>query len=543
MAISVLPYVGHLGFYYDDYSVLGRMHRSDDQSLLGLYDAVRPATGQRPMQAFLYAALYRLFGWHPLGYHISNLLLLILVAVLIYVVLRELGGPRLFSVTIPLVYSMVPHYATERFWLDAFQITLSTLFYLLSLYAGLRAARSSSWLTLAAWLTLAGAGIAVSLLAYEVIFPLFALNLGLIWWVSHQRSRTGSRGRGLDVVAVLAIAMLAVGLSKTLLAASHGQNGYTVGFQYGVLHQIADLVTGGIKVTFGTYLFAFPYVLWWIVVNHFSIANALVALGIGAATFAYLRRVGQSNRRIFATGHSFSRRLIAIGFIAFVLGYAIFLTTPNFIFRSAGIDNRINAAAALGVASMVVGGLALAARRLPLDRQLAAFSAGIACFVAANVFVVETLSSFWVSAADQQRRIVSAIAADASLIPNSGILILDGTCPEAGPTPIFADEWDLREALQFRLGDRSLVAAVAGAGMKVERRRLAIEIRSGYAVGWDSYPLRPGLVVFDYERSGLQKLGAPAEARRYVAQRPIRSCPPQRSFAWGFDPSHRWSLR
>jgi len=71
MAISAVPYVGRLGFYIDDFPVLGRMNMSQDQSFLGLYDAVRPATGQRPLQAFLLAGLYRLFGWHPLGWHTS----------------------------------------------------------------------------------------------------------------------------------------------------------------------------------------------------------------------------------------------------------------------------------------------------------------------------------------------------------------------------------------------------------------------------------------------------------------------------------------
>ena len=48
IAISLVLYVRHLGFYYDDYSVLWRMTSADDQSLLGAYHAVRPGTGQAP---------------------------------------------------------------------------------------------------------------------------------------------------------------------------------------------------------------------------------------------------------------------------------------------------------------------------------------------------------------------------------------------------------------------------------------------------------------------------------------------------------------
>src|ERR1700747_1406836 len=70
--ISVLPYIGRLGFYYDDYSVLERMVRAHSSTLLGLYHAARPLTGQRPLQALTYATLFRLFGLSALGYHIVN---------------------------------------------------------------------------------------------------------------------------------------------------------------------------------------------------------------------------------------------------------------------------------------------------------------------------------------------------------------------------------------------------------------------------------------------------------------------------------------
>ena len=96
---------------------------SSDQSLVGLYDSVRPATGQRPLQALIFATLYRLFGLDPLGYHLVNAGMLVAIAVLLYLVMRELRLPRLLCVGIPLVYSILPHYATNRFWVNAFRST------------------------------------------------------------------------------------------------------------------------------------------------------------------------------------------------------------------------------------------------------------------------------------------------------------------------------------------------------------------------------------------------------------------------------------
>jgi hypothetical protein len=300
--VSMVTYVGGLGFYYDDYSVLYRMAFSSDQSLVGLYDSVRPATGQRPLQAFIFATLYRLFGLEPLGYHLVNAGMLVAIAMLLYLVMRELRLPRLLCVGIPLVYSILPHYATNRFWVNAFQINLSGLFYLLSLYAALRALRARP-IPLAGWLTVAFASVAGSLFAYEVIFPLFALNVGLVWWAARRLREEEGRGDSARiVVGGLAAVILAVGIVKLVRVAEHGQNAYEVGFQDGFLHHIAYLVSGGIKLNLGTYFVAVPYVLWWIVRHAFGLADAAAAVAAGLLAFGYVWWIGQKDPRALAGG-------------------------------------------------------------------------------------------------------------------------------------------------------------------------------------------------------------------------------------------------
>lgn len=251
-AASLMPYVGHLGFYYDDYSVLTRMSFSEDRSLLGLYDSVRSATGQRPLQALTFATLYWFFGADALGYHIWNAVLLVAIAALLYLVLRELRLPRLVCVAVPLLYSTLPHYATNRFWVDAFQINVSIACYLLSLYAGLRAVRASLP-ALIAWLPIAVLVVVGSLLAYEVVLPLFALNLGLIWWTVRRLESEVNRRAAPTVVGALAAAILAAGFTKLALVAEQGQNVYRIGFQDGFPHHVAYLISGSIKLHLGTY--------------------------------------------------------------------------------------------------------------------------------------------------------------------------------------------------------------------------------------------------------------------------------------------------
>ena len=541
MVLSTSAYVGGLSFYLDDYTVLWRMNNARDQSLFGLYDAVYSGTGTRPLQAGLFALLYRLFGLDPLGYHLVNAALLVAIAVLVYLVLRELRLPRAVCIAVPLVYSMLPHYATERFWLDAFEISLSTAFYLLSLYAGLRALRSSAW-ACGGWLTIAVAGIAGSLLSYEIALPLFALNLAIIWWASRQSQEPASnRGRPQLTIAALAVGLVAAAALKTAIVAAHSQTGREIGFHGGAVHHFAYLVFGAVKINVGTYLVAFPYVLWWIFVHRLSAANAGVAAAVGLLAFAYLWRVARADDRSFTTSDIW-RGLVGTGLVALVLGYSIFLVSSPFLFRSAGFDNRINAAAALGLATALVGGLGWLARRLDARYRDIAFAGGVACVAAAGAFVVATLGTYWTRAAKRQDAIMATILSDARTIPAGGTFILDGACPEVGPTPVFSDDADLAAALKLQFHERAPGRAdVASDGLSVARGELVLTLRYADHAETRAYPLNRNLVVYDFVRRRVVRLSSAERARHYIAHRSVVSCPPLRSFAWGFDPGHRWS--
>jgi hypothetical protein len=540
--VSLLPYVRGLGFYYDDYSVLARMSGVHNGSLVDLYHAVRPLTGQRPLQALTFAVLYRIFGLHPLGYHISNACLLVAVAALLYLVLRELRLPRLVCIALPLVYSTLPHYATNRFWLDAFQINLSSAFYLLSLYAGLRALRAGR-AGVAVWLPVAVLSIAGSLLAYEIVYPLFAVNIGMMWWADRRLREEGDEaGTARITIGVLAVAVVAVGLAKAALVAQHGQNGYQIGFGAGFAHHVAYLVSGGIKLNLGTYLLAIPYVLWWIVRHQLTAANAAAAGASGLLALAYLWHIGRRDRDVL-TPSALWLTLVRVGLLVFVLGYAVFLTNQNVLFRSAGIDNRVNAGAALGLAGIGVGALGWLTARLNRRRRAAVFSVALACTVATGVLIVDTLGSFWTNAAQRQRALVTGVQQVAAPLPASSSVILDGVCPEMGPAVVFADQWDFRGALQLAYHDRSISADVAAEGLRARPRALALEMSFLNRSFARTYPYGRDLLVYDAPRSRLYHLRNRGDAARYLARsRPSFRCAPQRSFAWGFDLSSRLSL-
>jgi hypothetical protein len=538
IGISTLPYVRGLGFYYDDYSVLERLNTAHDHSLAGLYHAVRPLNGQRPLQSLTFAALYWLFGLNPLGYHIVNVLLLVGVAWLLYLVLRELRLSRLLCVALPLVYSTLPHYATNRFWLDAFQITVSDGFYLLSLYAGLRALRARR-AALPCWVVVSVASVAASVFAYEVVFPLFALELGLLWFVA-RRSPRDVPGAQWITIGVLAVAILAFGVVKATLVAEHGQNGYQVGFQDGLAHHLAYLASGSIKLNVGSYFLAVPYVLLWIARHRLTGANAGAAGAAGLLAFAYMWWLGRRDRESLADRYWVN--FVRTGLIAVVLGYAIFLTNRQVLFRSAGIDNRVNAAAALGVAAILVGAIGLLATLLNERHGLAFFSGMVGCFVATGVLIIGTLGAFWTSAAKKQDTIVSSLEEMRPSLPSSSTIVLDGVCPEMGPAVVFGDEWDFRGALRLAYRDPSLTADTAPEGLRAGARQLVVAMTFLGGHSTRTYGYGPRLFIYDFPHRTLRTLPDREDAVRYVSSRPAPHCPPQRSFAWGFDPFRRLSL-
>ena len=101
-----------------------------------------------------------------------NTAVLALGSILFYLTLRELGQNRLIALSVGLVFSLLPHFSTTRFWYAASQSNLSLALYFLSLYSDLRMLKanySRRWLWKGiGWVSLLG-----SVLCYETVLPLF----------------------------------------------------------------------------------------------------------------------------------------------------------------------------------------------------------------------------------------------------------------------------------------------------------------------------------------------------------------------------------
>ena len=508
---SALLYVTRLGFYSDDWAFLSIMSTSDDRSLLGLWQQQYQFNANlqmRPTQVLYQAVLFTLFGLEPLGYHIVNTLMITIVTVLLYWVLRELGLSRSIAIAVAAVYGLIPNYSTDRFWFAAFGYMLTMAFYLLSLYADLRAARSRSW-SLLGWKLVALLGLLAASLGYEVVIPLLLLNVALMWLHARRLHDAGLSGRlgrwGASLFLGSNILMIAVLLAyKSVTAQGVGLPPDETAF-YAV-----RLVVGAVVVNYGTYGLGLPYAVMWSGGN----ANGLILLfGLGLALFVlgYLNLVARHEGGF--PGRTAWRRLTAGGLVVFALGYSIFWSTGRIGFSSTGIFNRVAIAGALGFALSMVAGLGWLCTKFQSSLvRRRCFAALIAGLCGAGFLINNVLAVAWASAWNKERMVLEEIQEALPVLPPHGTLIIHKMCPYVGPAIVYESSFDLASALQLTYGDPTLKADVATDRLVIGQDGLRTQFYGFRSM----YPYSRRLLLYDHEKKRVASLSDVQAARRYL---------------------------
>lgn len=503
VALSLTVHRGGLGFYSDDWPMLEAFSFSGNQTLAGLFRSANanPQIAMRPGQALYQAVLYWLFGAKPLPYHLVNAAVLVTVALIFYLVLRQLGFDRRISVAVPLVYSLLPHYSTARVWFAAFQAPLSMAFYFLSLYTALRSLEGSrrSSLALHASSTLA---LLASVLCYEAALPLFLLHPVLIGWAARRRNLSSPRMAQVRrrSVAVSATTLTALGavVAYKLLTTIRLSPSLTSGALIRFMKQIA-------WINLWYYGLASPRILW----RAFQEASAqalIVAVLLALLTGWYLHRISLQEEKGQVTGPE-ALRLVAWGGLVVVLGHAILVTAVDVSLSPTNRANRVSIAAAVGVALALVGGAAwitvhFQARYLPV----------LVAVMAAGSFLIDTyLISWWVTAYRVEREVLSAVRETFPTLPANTSLILDGACRQPGSGISFHSAYDLRGALALEYGDTTLRAGVVSPNLTVQgdglhTRQYGEDIRYPY----------DKLNLFNFSRRTVDRLSDSAVARAYL---------------------------
>jgi hypothetical protein len=469
VALSLVLYVRRLGFYSDDWSWLAVCSMSTDQSLVGILRSLYAFDifWARPVQVLHIGGLYSLFGLDPLGYHLVNAALQVSTVILFSAALRELGLPRTLTLAVPVVYALLPHYSTDRFWFLASIANLSMALYFLSLYANLRALRTRS---VGAWgWTLLGVGcLLASTLAYEAPLPLFILNPALVWYRARRLSRSAADRRAMGArVAMLdgstTLALLLVIAFKVLVTTRLGD-------PIGLVEQailVASIAKQAVVMNFGEEGLGLAPTVWSILRNHPDGPILALAGAAGLGVFGYLLRSTDPS-----TPASLDRRsmvgLIAAGLVVFGLAYTIFVPNAAITFVANGLGNRIVIAAAAGVALVMVGALGWASTLLAPEQLRRCLFCGLVALLCASGFLIDnTLAKFWIAAYDQQQAILADILEHDPDLRGGKTLFLDGACPYVGPAPVFAYGWDLTGALQLAYRDDTLRADIVTPLLKI----------------------------------------------------------------------------
>jgi hypothetical protein len=375
----------------------------------------------------------------------------------------------------------------------------------------------------------------LSVLLYEVAVPLLIVFVAALLY----RGRTGSRS--MRITAVSSSLLLGGVLVYKVVASTTLTTGtsYQLGYGSGFLHHMGYLVSGSVKVNFGTYGLALPYVVWWIFAHRLTWSAAVASVLVGAVVFAYFRR--RRDLELPAprqNGTPIWRLLAGAGVALIALGYASFLVTEEIYFTSAGIDNRVNIVAALGVAVLALGLVLGVIQWLPGRRQAAGFAVGLALLAATGTLITSTLADYWVSASARQDEVVSRLIRALPTKLQNSTVVLDGVCPEIGPGVVFAAPHDLAGFLRRHYHDPTIRANVATTGpVGVESGDLVISAALPWRTIPLSYPYGAHLFVYDWPRRSIVVFRDAAAAQRYLAATPRPSCPPLRSFAWGIHTS------
>jgi hypothetical protein len=532
-AIPAAFYVHGLGFYLDDHFFIAVMDTSRQHSVAGMFHVLLEDDSKawlRPAMYAGFAAMFRLFGTDPLPYHVVVAALVPLSAVLLYILLVRLRAPAFVAVAVPIVFAAAPHFSTDRFWLASWAAPASLVFAIAAILCFLEAVNAHATRPV----LVAGGCLAVvtSVLLYEVAIPGLVVAVAVLV-VRARRVRSARLPAAAAASATIGSLVYKAVASATLV----GSSTYRVGYSDGALHHLGYLISGSIKVNFGTYGMGLPYVVGWIVAHHLTWVAVVPTVLVGVLVYAYLVR-RDAPELTDAVGTRW-RRVAVCGIAIFVLGYATFLVTGAVYFTSAGIDNRVNIVAAVGVAFLAVALLVGATSRLPPDRRRVALAAGCAIVAATGTLVTGTLADDWVAANTKQQLVLARLDAVLHGRAANATVVLDGVCPEIGPGIVFAAGYDLADALRARRGEFVGIheAPVATKVMAARPRGLVISTFLFGTLRPHLYPYRPLLVVYDWRRATLVRLANEADARAYLASTPRPSCPDLRSFNWGIHKS------
>ncbi|AHM62807.1 hypothetical protein D770_22810 [Flammeovirgaceae bacterium 311] len=508
-----------LGFYSDDWHFLAVFHNASDKSISSLiynFFVQDLNVRMRPVQIVNMVFLYKLFGTNPLGYHVVNSLFILSAVILLYVSLILMKLPRFIAIGIAVIYAFLPHFSTDRIWMATFHTNLSISFFFLNFIAivqSLKTKGKNSWY----WLLVSLLSVMLSILAYEVVIPLFLVVYAVFLWKGNKRFSFSFKALNKKTNLVILFNIVVFSLCVLFKAWISVRTG---GFYTSYKQHLWYVFTSVIKNDFITYGFKLPVVIWKIFRNYYNGLLLAVGLPLGILIFLYIQRLF-----LILFKPQDWLKIILAGIVVYWAGYAIFSTTAAFMVHPTGISNRIAMAASIGVATCFLGAIGFTSSLLPSFRvKKYFFSAAIACLGTFGFMINYTIATFFHRAYPIELEIIADLQKNVPVLSGNSVLILDGICPYVGPALVFETSWDVTGMLRIAYNLKQVSGNIRTYTFKYNQKGITTIIYGQETF----YPFNENLLLYNYLTKQKVVLANFAAADAYFKNTEFTpdSCPP-----------------
>jgi hypothetical protein len=183
--LTVLAYIPAMraGFVFDDSSLITNNPTVKGSDGLHRIWFTTEAPDYYPLTWSLWWMEWRLWDARPMGYHVVNVLLHAVNAVLAWMILRKLKVPGAWVAA--LIFAIHPVNVATVAWISEQKNTLSMLFYLCAILVYLRFDEEGRW----RWYGLSLGVFLLALLSKAAVVMLPVVLLGCVWWTRGRMRR------------------------------------------------------------------------------------------------------------------------------------------------------------------------------------------------------------------------------------------------------------------------------------------------------------------------------------------------------------------
>ncbi|MBI5245419.1 MAG: hypothetical protein HY922_17280 [Elusimicrobia bacterium] len=437
------PRIAQLGFYRDDWIHMEKYQEAGSSSAILRRLAKEPNAVDRPLGIPLGVAVYALSGIRPLGWHLTELCINILLAFCICRVLLAFRCPRSASLLAAMLFLAYPSKDVTLFWMGTMIVPLSAAMFLLAYLAHLSYVRTGR----NAMLFLS----ALAFLASPALYDSCVL-LAPLYLIVPECGKDAGRARiWRSTLLAFALTLLAVGYKRFMLPAFFGVP-FTKTVPMSPYHAFY-VYLASINANLG------PDQLWSVfqaIIQAWRTAPVMMLL---ALLLPWLAVPMGSTEATPAQEPPAAARLVFLGLGFYVLGY-VPVAVSSCIPVPTSDANRLNLVAVMGL-TMILAGLFARCRTLGWSRVLGPVVVGLA--IASSVGI----SGAWVEANRRQMRVRDMILEHLADWPKEDALLL--RLPQlyiAKRASVFDHESFLESAVHLWTGDRSRRAFLIRPGVK-----------------------------------------------------------------------------